>query len=257
MLSTFTFNAPQCLFASCYAQAWADRLATLAPQLQGPIHFLWGTDHEDAPIVNARKLSQALSPSLVYDYAAAVKQSARKGSISAFLQQGRQGQPTAAAGAEGAAGASATAQPAAAMPAAPAVPQHFAGEKHTDVPGQQGGITERAAAAPASAATQSPPPHTLAASRAGPSNERSRQASIAQTAPASGTTAPLEHGRQPQATAGTEQQESQQAPATKIRQERCDANEPSKRARTASAPKRSAQEKPLSFYFAAKHPPGS
>lgn len=34
--------------------AWAARLQQLAPRLSGPIYFLWGTDWEDTPIVNAR-----------------------------------------------------------------------------------------------------------------------------------------------------------------------------------------------------------
>ena len=44
--------------APCHClQAWADRIThNLLPSLQGPLYFLWGTDWEDAPIVNARAL---------------------------------------------------------------------------------------------------------------------------------------------------------------------------------------------------------
>lgn len=47
-------------------QAWAERLCCVAPQLkgQGPIYFLWGTDWEDAPVVNACALDSALPPGM-------------------------------------------------------------------------------------------------------------------------------------------------------------------------------------------------
>lgn len=35
--------------------AWGTRLQQLAPRLSGRIHFLWGTDWEDTPMVNARQ----------------------------------------------------------------------------------------------------------------------------------------------------------------------------------------------------------
>ena len=35
-------------------EAWAERLRRLAPRLQGPVYFLWGTDWEDVPMRNAR-----------------------------------------------------------------------------------------------------------------------------------------------------------------------------------------------------------
>lgn len=35
-------------------QAWAARLQQLAPRLDGPVYFLWGTDSADVPVVNAR-----------------------------------------------------------------------------------------------------------------------------------------------------------------------------------------------------------
>jgi hypothetical protein len=40
---------------------WAARIDTLRPQLQGPVYFLWGTDWEDAPVVNAKRLQATLS----------------------------------------------------------------------------------------------------------------------------------------------------------------------------------------------------
>ena len=39
---------------------WAARIDALCPQLTGPIYFLWGTDWEDAPVVNAKKLQASL-----------------------------------------------------------------------------------------------------------------------------------------------------------------------------------------------------
>jgi hypothetical protein len=56
-------------------QAWAERLAPLGPQLQGAgghIHFLWGTDWEDAPLVNAAALDRALPPAMRWDQRRAV-----------------------------------------------------------------------------------------------------------------------------------------------------------------------------------------
>lgn len=45
------------LASATVLQAWADRIThNLLPSLQGPLYFLWGTDWEDAPLINARAL---------------------------------------------------------------------------------------------------------------------------------------------------------------------------------------------------------
>lgn len=49
-------------------EAWARRLQALRPRLQGPIYFLWGTDWEDAPVVNAGRLQARLPPELAFDW---------------------------------------------------------------------------------------------------------------------------------------------------------------------------------------------
>lgn len=78
--------AQLCMCFCCYVQDWAARLQHVSSQVQGPIYFLWGTDWEDAPIINARALYKALPPELQYDYISLVKQAAAgKGSIQAFV----------------------------------------------------------------------------------------------------------------------------------------------------------------------------
>ena len=80
-----------CRCAACTRtpQAWAARLAPLAPLVAGPIYYLWGTDWEDAPVKNAQALAAALPAELRYDHKAAVAASAAKrpGSLMAFLQR--------------------------------------------------------------------------------------------------------------------------------------------------------------------------
>ncbi|KXZ47375.1 hypothetical protein GPECTOR_36g96 [Gonium pectorale] len=65
------------------AQAWAQRLASLVPQLSGPAYFLIGTDWEDAPVVNAGLLAAALPPHMRLDWRAALAAAAagRRGTI--------------------------------------------------------------------------------------------------------------------------------------------------------------------------------
>jgi uncharacterized protein YecE (DUF72 family) len=69
-------------------QAWVVRLrdSLSAPRVNGPIWFLWGTDWEDAPLVNARHLTAELLstwPRAIYDYKAAraATSAKRKGSL--------------------------------------------------------------------------------------------------------------------------------------------------------------------------------
>ena len=48
------------LLAASEHADWVARIDALRPQLQGPVYFLWGTDWEDAPVVNAKQLQAAL-----------------------------------------------------------------------------------------------------------------------------------------------------------------------------------------------------
>jgi hypothetical protein len=67
--------------------AWASRLALLSAQLKGPIYFLWGTDWEDAPAVNAARLQAALPQRLKHDWkqAATAAATSRVGSIASLF----------------------------------------------------------------------------------------------------------------------------------------------------------------------------
>ena len=53
--------------------AWARRLLAIRPRLQGPVYFLWGTDWEDAPAVNAGRLQAALPREVAFDWPAFVR----------------------------------------------------------------------------------------------------------------------------------------------------------------------------------------
>jgi hypothetical protein len=67
--------------------AWAARLQPPAAQLRGPVYFLWGTDWEDAPVVNAARLQAVLPPALQYDWKAHARAAggARRGSLLSML----------------------------------------------------------------------------------------------------------------------------------------------------------------------------
>ena len=67
--------------------AWAQRLQRLASDLHGPIYFLWGTDWEDAPLVNAKRLHAALPSELRFNWPAHVQQQSKRqrGSLASFL----------------------------------------------------------------------------------------------------------------------------------------------------------------------------
>lgn len=45
--------------------AWRQRIMDVAEKSNCTIYFLWGTDHEDQPIINARNLSRSLPPRLL------------------------------------------------------------------------------------------------------------------------------------------------------------------------------------------------
>ena len=68
---------------------WAEQLAQIGPTLQGPIYFLWGTDHEDQPWVNAKRLADACGRERALDWAAEMRQAdaSRPGSIASFLSR--------------------------------------------------------------------------------------------------------------------------------------------------------------------------
>ena len=67
-------------------RAWADRLAVLAPQLHGPVFFLWGTDHEDQPIRNMASLAKAAS-ALMAAWPARGSDSGSQRSVASFFKQ--------------------------------------------------------------------------------------------------------------------------------------------------------------------------
>ena len=48
---------------------------------QGPIYFMWGTDWEDQPIVNARNLTQLLPEPMIFNWKAAQIATPTKGSL--------------------------------------------------------------------------------------------------------------------------------------------------------------------------------
>jgi uncharacterized protein YecE (DUF72 family) len=110
-------------------RAWAARIEALRARrvLRGPIYFLWGTDHEDAPIVNARRLAALLPPGAVHDQRAALR---ARAPLAAFFGKATAG-PKAAGAAAGAAAASA-ASPSAPSPSGGKAPG--AGPQQRDQP---------------------------------------------------------------------------------------------------------------------------
>lgn len=50
-------------------KSWGERirLPELQNSLQGPIYFMWGTDHEDQPIINSKNLTKEIG-SMAYDW---------------------------------------------------------------------------------------------------------------------------------------------------------------------------------------------
>lgn len=49
----------------------SSNLVTVHTHPQGPIYFMWGTDWEDQPIVNARNLKQLLPTSMIFNWKSA------------------------------------------------------------------------------------------------------------------------------------------------------------------------------------------
>eukprot|EP01036_Dinobryon_divergens_P022790 gene22790-31086_t len=77
-------------------QAWATRILSLDEREEVsydrcPIYFLWGTDHEDQPIINAKNLAQALPhdflPSFPLDIAKSARPTLSAGIVAAFARQ--------------------------------------------------------------------------------------------------------------------------------------------------------------------------
>jgi hypothetical protein len=64
-------------------EGWAKRLEPISRKLNGPIYFFWGTDFEDAPVVNAGILQQRLAQTLAFDWKGEAK-SARGSLAAAF-----------------------------------------------------------------------------------------------------------------------------------------------------------------------------
>jgi len=50
-------------------KSWGERLRSpeLQSKIRGPIYFMWGTDHEDQPIINSKNLTKEVGP-LAYDW---------------------------------------------------------------------------------------------------------------------------------------------------------------------------------------------
>lgn len=71
--------------------AWGARLESLLRSpLKGPIYFMWGTDHEDQPILNARALAARVGQ-LALDWKAHLRQQPTRGSLLSFFSSGRAG----------------------------------------------------------------------------------------------------------------------------------------------------------------------
>ncbi|KAK3272191.1 hypothetical protein CYMTET_19500 [Cymbomonas tetramitiformis] len=71
-------------------QQWAAELRQALGSLSGPCFFLWGTDWEDAPVVNAGRLDHAMGAPFVYDWRSrrrALAGGAHKSSLHNFLQR--------------------------------------------------------------------------------------------------------------------------------------------------------------------------
>lgn len=70
------------LLSDSELQIWVARLQIKLPEiLQGPIYFMWGTDWEDQPIINARNLKQLLPTSMIFNWKAAQLESPARGSL--------------------------------------------------------------------------------------------------------------------------------------------------------------------------------
>ena len=97
-------------------QWWSEQLDGLGSDLDGPIYFLWGTNHEDQPWINAKRLSAACGDARRLDWAAEMRRTdaSRRGSIASFLGMG-----TASASALASASASASTLASAEAPPSP------------------------------------------------------------------------------------------------------------------------------------------
>lgn len=66
---------------------WIERLGELRARVQGPIFFLWGTDHQDQPIINAQRL-RGSNASMFLDWKAHLEAESRSktsGSLLSFF----------------------------------------------------------------------------------------------------------------------------------------------------------------------------
>eukprot|EP00850_Spirogloea_muscicola_P014681 SM000107S14047 [mRNA] locus=s107:141773:144739:- [translate_table: standard] len=60
---------------------WQRRLSNLPKALKGPVYFMWGTDHEDQPIINAKNLAILLGPQVAYNWQSALRSRHTSGSL--------------------------------------------------------------------------------------------------------------------------------------------------------------------------------
>eukprot|EP00249_Psilotum_nudum_P030668 c43542_g1_i1 orf=266-1651(-) len=73
------------LLSEAELSVWESRLKIgLSEDLKGPIYFMWGTDWEDQPIINARNLSLRLA-GMVFNWKIAQEGISQKGSLKMFL----------------------------------------------------------------------------------------------------------------------------------------------------------------------------
>ena len=64
----------QRVLSASEVQAWVERVKRLCAQTQGPVYFMWATDHEYQPIQNADNLMAVLRPlGLAFDWTAHVR----------------------------------------------------------------------------------------------------------------------------------------------------------------------------------------
>lgn len=78
------------MIADWEVENWVDRIRKLSSQggVEGPVWFLWGTDHEDQPVINAKNLAAACPPEMCFDWKTHLQNArrSRKGGILSFVQ---------------------------------------------------------------------------------------------------------------------------------------------------------------------------
>jgi hypothetical protein len=78
------------VIADWEVERWVDRIRRLLSEggIEGPIWFLWGTDHEDQPVINAKNLAAACPPDMCFDWKAHLQNArrSRKGGLLSFVK---------------------------------------------------------------------------------------------------------------------------------------------------------------------------